>query len=123
MPTQAVTFHTSFLTLIFAWVLLYASRLSAEEFDLYSLDLEELMQIEVTTATKTDEKLSTVPGAVSVVTRAQIEASGASTIADMLRLVAGVDVPWNPMVQTITIRGFGQNPFTNRVLLLIDDVP
>ena len=123
MHIQIITLPLPFMTLIFVWALLCSSRLSAEEFDLYSLELEELMQIEVTTATKMDAKLSTVPGAVSVVTRAQIEASGASTIADILRLVAGVDVRWNSMVQTITMRGFGQNPFTNRVLLLIDDVP
>ncbi len=74
-------------------------------------------------ATKTEQPLSKVPGSVSVVSARQIRESGSRTIPELLRLVAGVDVRWNPMVQTIDIRGFGQNPFTSRVLLLIDGVP
>lgn len=74
-------------------------------------------------ATKTELPVSQVPGSVTVITAQQIRESGAQTIPELLRLVAGVDVRWNPMVQTIDIRGFGQNPFTSRVLLLIDGVP
>ena len=57
------------------------------------------------------------------VTAKQIQESGARTVPDLLRLVAGVNVRWNPMVQTIDIRGFGENPFSNRILLLIDGSP
>jgi iron complex outermembrane receptor protein len=82
---------------------------------------EEDVQIEA--ATKTAIPLSKAPGAVTVITARQIRESGARTIPELLRLVAGVNVRWNPMVQTIDMRGFGQNPFTSRVLLLIDGVP
>lgn len=82
---------------------------------------EQDVQIEA--ATKTAIPVSKAPGAVTVVTAKQIRESGARTIPDVLRLVAGVNVRWNPMVQTIDMRGFGENPFTNRVLLLIDGVP
>lgn len=82
---------------------------------------EEDVKIEA--ATKTSVPLSKAPGAVTVITARQIRESGARTIPELLRLVAGVNVRWNPMVQTIDMRGFGQNPFTNRVLLLIDGIP
>jgi iron complex outermembrane receptor protein len=80
-------------------------------------------QLKVEAATKTEIPISKAPSAVTVVTAKQIGESGARTVPDLLRLVAGVNVRWNPMVQTIDIRGFGENPFSNRVLLLIDGLP
>jgi outer membrane receptor protein involved in Fe transport len=80
-------------------------------------------EVKIEAATKTSIPLSKAPGAVTVVTARQIRESGARTIPELLRLVAGVNVRWNPMVETIDMRGFGENPFTNRVLLLIDGVP
>jgi iron complex outermembrane receptor protein len=80
-------------------------------------------ELTVQAATKTEIPISKAPGSVSVITAQQIRESGAQSIPELLRLVAGVNVRWNPMVQTIDIRGFGQNPFTSRVLLLIDGVP
>ena len=80
-------------------------------------------QLKVEAATKTEIPISKAPSAVTVVTAKQIQESGARTVPDLLRLVAGVNVRWNPMVQTIDIRGFGENPFSNRILLLIDGSP
>ena len=74
-------------------------------------------------ATKTEIPISQAPGSVTVIGAQQIRESGARTIPELLRLVAGVNVRWNPMVQTVDMRSFGQNPFTSRVLLLIDGVP
>ncbi len=74
-------------------------------------------------ATKTDIPISKAPGSVTVITAREIRESGAQTIPELLRLVAGVNVRWNPMVQSIGTRSFGQSPFTSRVLLLIDGVP
>jgi iron complex outermembrane receptor protein len=87
------------------------------------LDLEDVMNYAVITPTKTPTPLFKTPGSVSVITYKDIQRSSATTIPELLRLVAGVNVRWNPMVQTIDIRGFGSNPFTNRVLLMIDGVP
>ena len=80
-------------------------------------------QLKVEAATKTEIPISKAPSAVTVVTAKQIRESGSRTVPDLLRLVAGVNVRWNPMVQTVDVRGFGENPFSNRILLLIDGVP
>src|SRR5947208_11726381 len=80
-------------------------------------------QLKVEAATKTEIPISKAPSAVTVITAKQIEESGMHSVPDLLRLVAGVNVRWNPMTQTIDIRGFGENPFSNRVLLLIDGQP
>jgi iron complex outermembrane receptor protein len=82
---------------------------------------EEMPKVEA--ATKTEIPISKAPGAVTVITAKQIRESGARTVPDLLRLVAGVNVRWNPMVQTVDVRGFGENPFSNRLLLLIDGIP
>jgi outer membrane receptor for ferrienterochelin and colicins len=82
---------------------------------------EESPKVEA--ATKTEIPISKAPGAITVITAKQIRESGARTIPDLLRFVAGVNVRWNPMVQTIDVRGFGENPFSNRILILIDGIP
>jgi iron complex outermembrane receptor protein len=80
-------------------------------------------QLKVEAATKTEIPISRAPSAVTVITAKQIAESGSRTVPDLLRLVAGVNVRWNPMVQTVDIRGFGENPFSCRVLLLMDGAP
>lgn len=118
-----------FLFIFFAIIFLNPSILLAERSEISSA--EELQYLKmyfptevlVKASTKTSTPLNRVPNSVSVITREQIKRSGASTLPELLRLVPGVNVRWNPMVQTIDIRGFGQNPFTNRVLLLIDGIP
>jgi len=80
-------------------------------------------QLKVEAATKTEIPISKAPASVTVITAKQIHESGARTVPDLLRFVAGVNARWNPMTQTIDIRGFGENPFSNRVLLLIDGAP
>ncbi len=89
--------------------------------------LEELafLQAEMVVEVSTKKKisLSKSPGAVTVIPYEQIRKSGARSIPELLRMVPGVNVRWNIMMQTIDIRSFGQSPFTSRVLLLIDGVP
>lgn len=80
-------------------------------------------QLKVESATKSEIPISKVPGAVTVITAKQIQESGARSVADLLRLVSGLSVRWNTMTQTIDIRGFGENPFSSRVLFLIDGAP
>jgi len=80
-------------------------------------------QPKVEAATKTEIPISKAPAPVTVITAKQISESGAHSVPDLLRLVAGVNVRWNPMVATVDIRGFGENPFSSRVLILIDGAP
>ena len=114
-------------TLLISLFLLISSGYSQEEDidqgELLEFSLEELMNVKVKAATKTETPISQSPGAVTVITYAQIRESAARTLPELLRLVAGVNVRWNPMMQTIDMRGFGATPFTSRVLLLIDDIP
>ncbi|MFQ5560879.1 MAG: TonB-dependent receptor plug domain-containing protein [Nitrospinota bacterium] len=91
--------------------------------ELKYLQAEMVQRIMVEGATKTTIPLRKTPGSVTVITRENIKKSTARSTIELLRLVAGVNVRWNIMMQTVDIRGFGQNAFTNRVLLLIDGLP
>ncbi|MEO7716184.1 MAG: TonB-dependent receptor [Capsulimonas sp.] len=77
----------------------------------------------VFTASKTAQRISDSPAAVTVITAEQIQQSGATTIAELMRSVPGVDVmEGNRSQANLAIRGFN-NPFSNGVLVMIDERP
>ncbi|MDB6028316.1 MAG: ligand-gated TonB-dependent outer rane channel [Verrucomicrobiales bacterium] len=88
--------------------------------DLTQLSLEDLMQVEVTTVSRSPEKLSHAPAAIAVVTEDDIRRSGATTIPEALRLVPGLQVArvdahgW-----AVSARGFN-DVFANKLLVMID---
>jgi iron complex outermembrane recepter protein len=88
--------------------------------DLSQASLEDLMNIQVTSVSKKEQKLSQTGAAVFVITQEDIRRSGATNIPDVLRLAPGVDVArvdanrW-----AISIRGFSDQ-HANKVLVLID---
>ena len=95
-----------------------ASPQSAQS--LKSLSLEQLGEIEVTTYSKTPSELWDTPAAVYVITSEQIRRSGATSIADALRLAPGVEVGrYSSNSWAVGIRGL-QNDFSKSVLVLID---
>src|ERR1700694_2664927 len=87
---------------------------------LKELSLEQLGNLEVTTASKSPAEVWKTPAAIYVLTHEDIERSGATTIAQALRLAPGVEVAridgdkWS-----IGIRGFGSR-LCRSVLVLID---
>lgn len=88
--------------------------------DVTSLSLEELMEIEVTSAAKRAQKLEETPAAVFVITREDIRRSGATTIADLLRMVPGVHVARaNSESYALSVRGFSEQ-YANKLLVLMD---
>jgi len=88
--------------------------------DLKQLSLEQLMNVEVTSVAKKEQRVADTAAAVFVITQEDIRRSGVTTIPEALRLAPGVTVSridgnsW-----AIGIRGFG-NGFSRSVLVLID---
>jgi iron complex outermembrane receptor protein len=88
--------------------------------DLSQASLEDLMNIQVTSVSKKEQKLSKAGGAIFVITQEDIRRSGATNIPDLLRLAPGVDVAQVDANQwAISIRGFS-DLYANKVLVLID---
>jgi len=93
---------------------------SASAPELVDLNLFELMNVEVTSASKKAQKLSDVPSAVYVISNEDIRRSGARNLPEALRLAPGVDVgAIGANRYAVTIRGFNGR-FANKLLVLID---
>lgn len=88
--------------------------------NLKQLSLEQLGNIEVSTASKSPEQVWDTPAAIYVITQEDIERSGATTIPEALRLAPGVEVARiDANKWSIGIRGFGSR-LSRSVLVLID---
>ncbi len=84
------------------------------------MSLDDLMNVEITSVSKKEEKLSEAPAAVYVLTQDDIHRSGATSIPEALRLVPGLDVARiDAHTWAISSRGFN-GEFANKLLVLID---
>src|ERR1700680_420600 len=88
--------------------------------DLTKASLEDLMNIQVTSVSKKEQRLSSAGAAVFVIAEEDIRRSGATNIPDLLRMVPGVQVARiDANAWAISIRGFNTR-YSNKVLVLID---
>ena len=106
-------------------ILLCAGRASAEAVaeqpDLSDLSIEQLAQIKVTSASKTEEPLSEAPAALYVITGQDIEDSGVTSLPEALRLAPNLNVQQVTTSQyAIAARGFNGVQAGNKLLVLID---
>lgn len=90
-----------------------------------SQDFETLWDIEVTTASKQEEKISDAPGIITVVSKQEIDGYGAVTLGDVINRISsmyfmhgGIFI-WN----LGSIRGQYTSDFDNHVLILINGRP
>jgi len=87
---------------------------------LLELDLDQLLDLDVTSAARKPQKLAETASAVYIITQDDIRRSGVINIPEALRLAPGVQVArigadkW-----AITIRGFNGR-FSNKLLVLMD---
>ena len=94
------------------------SSLSAEA--LKKLSIEELMNLQVTSVSKRPERLSQTASAIQVITQEDIRRSGASSLAEALRLATNLQVAQVDSRQwAINARGFNSTT-ANKLLVLID---
>ncbi len=78
------------------------------------------MNIEVTSVSKREQKTSQIAAAVFVISREDIDRSGALNIPDLLRMVPGLDVAQiDASKWAISARGFN-GQYSNKLLVLID---
>jgi iron complex outermembrane receptor protein len=93
---------------------------SQTDFDLTALSIEQLMNIDITSVTKWQQRLSRSASAIFVITGEDIRRSGATSIPEILRIVPGLQVARvDSNKWAITSRGFNKL-FSNKLLVLID---
>jgi len=107
----------------FAVIVLLARMASAAQpapQDLKRLSIEQLMQIDVTLATRRPEPVATAPTAISVVTGDDIRRAGVTTLADAVALADGLHVArFNNGTWSVAARGFAAVA-ANKMLVMID---
>jgi iron complex outermembrane receptor protein len=87
---------------------------------LVDLSLEELTSIVVSSVSRRDEPLASAPSSIYVIGADDIRRSGATRIAEALRLAPNLQVARTGAEgYAITARGFN-NPLANKLLVLID---
>jgi outer membrane receptor for Fe3+-dicitrate len=88
--------------------------------DLTRVSIENLMNIDVTSVSKKEQKLSQVAAAIFVITQEDIRRSGATNIPDLLRMVPGLDVAQiNGSMWAIGSRGLNEQ-FSDKILVTVD---
>lgn len=93
---------------------------AVEPTTLANLSLEELSNLEITSASKRGERLSDAPASVYVITADDIRRSGALSLPEALRLAPNLHVAQNNVgAYSISARGFNSLS-ANKLLVLID---
>jgi outer membrane receptor for ferrienterochelin and colicin len=86
--------------------------------------LADLLNIKVKVSSTIASEVFYTPSTVTVIDRQFIRKYNFLTVADALRTVAGINILYSNLEQTIpTARGILQNYYANKILLLINNVP
>jgi len=109
--------------LLFALCLAYAlPAWPVNEADpaLFDMSVEDLLQVQVTSAAKKSQSLNDAAAAIFVISNEDIKRSGATSIPDALRLAPGMDVSKiDANKWAVSARGFNGR-FANKLLVLVD---
>ncbi len=88
--------------------------------DLSQVSIEDLLNIEITSASRKEQRTADVASAVFVITHADIRRSGMTALPDLLRLAPGVEVARiNSNKWAVSMRGFNAL-YANKLLVLVD---
>lgn len=98
-----------------------AQQARAAQADLTGLSLEQLLAVEVTSASKYSQRTADAPSAVQVISREDIQLHGWRTLSEALSSLPGIYITNDRIYDYIGARGF-QIPgdYNTRFLLLVD---
>jgi outer membrane receptor for ferrienterochelin and colicins len=93
--------------------------------DVFSLDIDALLNVRVTTASKFSEKLSEAPGVMSVITRNELDRFGGITLQEILERIPGLSVSTAYFTDRSLMAARGDQTKINggHILFLIDGRP
>lgn len=97
-----------------------ASSPSEPDEELFEMNIEQLMEVDVSSVSRQEESLRSAPAAIYVITSEDIERSGARQIPELLRMVPGMHVArMDASKWAVTARGFNGR-FARHLLVLVD---
>src|SRR5579871_1429828 len=118
MPTSALLFRCFFAVLLFT----FTSRADTANRppDYADMDLTQLMNIPVVTASKFEQKSAEAPSSVTVITSEEIKRYGYRTLADILASVPGFYISYDRNYAFLGASGINLGDFNSRILLLVN---
>lgn len=93
----------------------------ADTTDIYSMSLEQLMNMQITSVSKKAEKFQNVPSSLYVITANDIEKSGATNLMELLR--ESVPGYWAASLDYRRVNDYIRNSNSGSVLVLLDGTP
>ncbi|CAM2006327.1 TonB-dependent receptor [Acanthopleuribacter pedis] len=95
-----------------------------DEIDFASMDLEDLLNVEVTVASKSKETVADAPSSVTVFSRQEIQNMGITTLQELLNYVPGFQTARQQEIGTwydaVSSRGRRTDPGAPEIMFLID---
>jgi outer membrane receptor protein involved in Fe transport len=113
--------------LMFSQIPLLSQEESADETkpsELFKMSLKELLNVKVTTANRSPEKISDIPASVVLITREEIEAYGYKTLAEILENIPGlynID-DYGEYGANFGVRGFWSGVPNDNMIILVNGV-
>ena len=123
LPTKAGVAYAALAAIVGALIIVSipAPVALAAQTDLTQLSIEELLTVEVYSASKFVQKSTEAPASVSIVTAEDIRIYGYRNLTDILRSVRGLYITYDRNYAFIGVRGFSRpGDYNTRVLLLLD---
>lgn len=91
--------------------------------DVMDMELEDLLNVEITTAGKKAEKVSEIPASVVLVTREEIEMHGYQTLGEILQNIPGLYQTNDYFLKSTGVRGLWTQDANRNMIILVNDVP
>lgn len=109
---------TTFLIVLFCFFTTHLSAQTSDDID--DMSLEDLLNVEVVTATKKAQKISDVPATVISISAEQIKKYGWRDLKDVFRTLPGIDVSYDTSGETRTIVVMRGIPGNQKIAVLQD---
>jgi len=118
-------YKNNFITLAISLMITSTFIQANTELDrLMAMSIEELLQVEVTGSTRTEENILTVPSSVTIFTHEEIKRFGATTVNELMNYVPGFQsrssAESSALTKTTTTRGHTSGTASRDILVLMD---
>lgn len=99
-------------------------KIQAQESDLFDLSLAELMDMEITSASKFGESIKETPATILVITKEDIENRGYISLNEVIADLPGFDIssPFSDLTQQQYARGNRTGSFNERTLFMVNGI-
>ncbi len=112
--------------ILWTMILFICYDASAEEQhkEVKNMTLEELMQVQIRVSTSSPSERIDKPSVVSIIDRDLIKNYHFESVAEAIRIVAGVEINQTNLDRNVeAFRGILQNVYSNKVLMMINNIP